>query len=99
ITLSTWTSGAWNAPRHLRAWRRIWKRLSSVWARFRSRSCTPIGLPPNKSNALDRFAKEKGPLARGKRPKSREETPKEGGGNARRYRTAIRYTAVHKRQG
>src|SRR5262249_62022934 len=24
----------------------------------------------------------------GKRPKSREETPKEGGGNARRYRTA-----------
>ncbi len=34
-----------------------------------------------------------------KRPKSREETPKEGGGNARRYRTAIRYTAAHKMQG
>lgn len=33
-----------------------------------------------------------------KRPKSREETPKEGGGNARRYRTAIRYTATHKWQ-
>jgi hypothetical protein len=32
------------------------------------------------------------------RPKSREETPKEGGGNARRYRTAIRYTAAHKAQ-
>ena len=32
---------------------------------------------------------KKGPLARSKRPKSREETPKEGGGNARRYRTAI----------
>jgi hypothetical protein len=40
--------------------------------------------------------KKKGPLARSKRPKSREETPKEGGGNARRYRTAIRYTATHK---
>jgi len=33
-----------------------------------------------------------------KRPKSREETPKEGGGNARRYRTAITYTAAHKVQ-
>jgi hypothetical protein len=31
-----------------------------------------------------------------KRPKSREETPKEGGGNARRYRTATTYTAAHK---
>ena len=31
-----------------------------------------------------------------KRPKSREETPKEGGGNARRYRTATTYTATHK---
>jgi hypothetical protein len=31
-----------------------------------------------------------------KRPKSREETPKEGGGNARRYRTAKTYTATHK---
>jgi hypothetical protein len=41
---------------------------------------------------------KKGPLARSKRPKSREETPKEGGGNARRYRTAIRYTATHKWQ-
>src|SRR5947207_7049690 len=34
-----------------------------------------------------------------KRPKSREETPKEGGGNARRYRTATTYTATHKWQG
>jgi hypothetical protein len=33
-----------------------------------------------------------------RRPKSREETPKEGGGNAGRYRTAIRYTASHKTQ-
>jgi hypothetical protein len=31
-----------------------------------------------------------------KRPKSREETPKEGGGNARRYRTATTYIAAHK---
>jgi hypothetical protein len=34
-----------------------------------------------------------------KRPKSREETPKEGGGNAKRYRTAKTYTATHKKQG
>jgi hypothetical protein len=33
-----------------------------------------------------------------KRPKSREETPKEGGGNAERYRTATTYTASHKKQ-
>jgi hypothetical protein len=35
------------------------------------------------------------------RPKSREETPKEGGGNKRglsRYRTATTYTASHKTQ-
>ena len=32
------------------------------------------------------------------RPKSREETPKEGSGNAKRYRTAKRYTAMHQMQ-
>ena len=32
--------------------------------------------------------KKKGPLLMKKRPKSREETPKEGSGNAKRYRTA-----------
>jgi hypothetical protein len=32
--------------------------------------------------------KKKGPLAMSKRPKSREETPKEGSDNAKRYRTA-----------
>jgi hypothetical protein len=32
--------------------------------------------------------KKKGPLAMSKRPKSREETPKEGSGSAERYRTA-----------
>src|SRR5207302_5921526 len=34
--------------------------------------------------------KEKGAARGCKRPKSREETPKEGSGNARRYRTAAR---------
>jgi hypothetical protein len=34
------------------------------------------------------MGKKKGPLVMSKRPKSREETPKEGSGNARRYRTA-----------
>jgi hypothetical protein len=46
--------------------------------------------------------KEKGPLTLRERPKSREETPKEGDGNARktsRYRTATTYTAPHKIQG
>jgi len=44
---------------------------------------------------------EKGPLTLRERPKSREETPKEGDGNARetsRYRTAATYTAPHKKQ-
>jgi hypothetical protein len=33
-----------------------------------------------------------------KRPKSREETPKEGSDSARRYRTATIWTALHKTQ-
>jgi hypothetical protein len=43
--------------------------------------------------------KRKGPLA-SKRPKSREETPKEGGGKVMQitYRTAITYTAPHQNQ-
>jgi len=50
-------------------------------------------IPPPSKNKEKR-------AARGcKRPKSREETPKEGGGNARRYRTATTYTATHTKQG
>jgi hypothetical protein len=43
-------------------------------------------------------AQKKGPLVRNKRPKSREETPKEGGGNARDRVAALQQyaTAVHK---
>jgi hypothetical protein len=37
---------------------------------------------------FSRLEKKKGPLAMSKRPKSREETPKEGSDSARRYRTA-----------
>ena len=37
--------------------------------------------------SLNESSRKKGRL-RCKRPKFREETPKEGGGNARRYRTA-----------
>src|SRR5262249_46998619 len=44
----------------------------------------------------DKSAAEKRAACGCKRPKSREETPKEGGGNARRYRTATTYTATHK---
>jgi hypothetical protein len=46
-------------------------------------------------------AKERGPLTLRERPKSREETPKEGDGIERglsRYRTATTYTASHKTQ-
>jgi len=46
--------------------------------------------------------KEKGPLTLRERPKSREETPKEGDGKREkvsRYRTAATYTAPHKTQG
>jgi hypothetical protein len=42
------------------------------------------------------FIKEKRAARGCKRPKSREETPKEGSGNARRYRTAIRWQGVQK---
>jgi hypothetical protein len=45
--------------------------------------------------------KEKGPLTLRERPKSREETPKEGDDDERRlsrYRTATTYTASHKTQ-
>ncbi len=46
--------------------------------------------------ALWRGCFEKRAACDSKRPKSREETPKEGGGNARRYRTATAYAAPHK---
>ena len=59
----------------------------------RRRACADDPCPDLASSTT-----EKGPLARSKRPKSREETPKEGGGNARRYRTATTYTATHKWQ-
>jgi hypothetical protein len=39
-------------------------------------------------NVLHIAAYEKRAACGSKRPKSREETPKEGGGNAERYRTA-----------
>ena len=83
------------------AWRRDLETLAErLGAPSRSRSCALSGRRRISRRVAIGFAiKEKGPLARGKRPKSREETPKEGGGNARRYRTAIRYTAVHKKQG
>ena len=42
--------------------------------------------------------KKKGRSRMSKRPKSREETPKEGNDSSR-YRIAINYTATHKNQG
>jgi hypothetical protein len=50
--------------------------------RVKPRMTLWLGLAPRNDD------KKKGPLAIGKRPKSREETPKEGSDSARRYRTA-----------
>ena len=77
-----------------------WKRWPTGWRRSRSRRCGPTAPRPNKPERSDAvqaklrcvFIKEKG-AARCQRPKSREETPKEGSGNARRYRTA---TSCHR---
>src|SRR5690348_8896659 len=67
----------------------LWRAISCLaWPRDASKA---------KGSALKRNAlsdmpkglpKKKGPLAMSKRPKSREETPKEGSDSARRYRTA-----------
>ena len=57
-------------------------------------ACAARGLP--------RLTERKRAAGNRWRPKSREETPKEGDGNARRiqrYRTATTYTAPHKNQG
>jgi hypothetical protein len=55
----------------------------------------------HKRQRVRHAVQEKGPLTLRERPKSREETPKEGDGNKRglsRYRTATTYTASHKTQ-
>jgi hypothetical protein len=46
------------------------------------------GVPEMTAEQAWTARKKKGPLVLHKRPKSREETPKEGSGNASRYRTA-----------
>ncbi|MGA7807699.1 hypothetical protein, partial [Bradyrhizobium sp.] len=52
------------------------------------------------ANLSDLSATKKGPLAMSKRPKSREETPKEGSDNAISATAPQQYaTAMHKRQG
>ena len=57
------------------------ERWPIVWPTFRSRSCDRIGLLPNSARPDRRTQKKKG--RRGcQRPKSREETPKEGSGSA-----------------
>ena len=89
----TWTSAVISVPRHSIAWQRIWRRWPGVWAKFRWNSCGRTGPLPNSWACT-----KKGAASGCERPKSREETPKEGSGSAR-YRTAIGYTAVHKNQG
>ena len=70
---------------------RAWPASSSycriALPRSRWRSCGPIGRRPNRSGdepPAEPKAKRKGPLTLRERPKSREETPKEGDGSARK---------------
>jgi hypothetical protein len=46
-----------------------------------------LGKPQEQATLQKRKKMGRSPI--GKRPKSREETPKEGSGSAKRYRTAI----------
>ena len=87
-----------------RRWPPTWRRWPIASPRSRSQELRPYrrGSGIRRSSLAARCAsetdhKKKGRL-RNKRPKSREETPKEGSDNARRYRTATRYTAPHKGQ-
>ena len=67
--------------------------LARRLAKSRWRSCGPTAPRPSRSAVAKKRA------ASGcKRPKSREETPKEGSGSSR-YRTAIIYIATHQNQG
>ena len=90
-------------PRASRAWRPTWRRWPSGSPPSRSRSCGPTAPRPNRPprSALrnKRRSQEKGPSA-SRRPKSREETPKEGGGNEREPVTALHQyaPAPHKKQ-
>jgi len=58
---------------------------SALKNRQRNRAATLLDVSSQKCRQI---GKEKGPLA-SKRPKSREETPKEGGGTRRKSRTAL----------
>ena len=74
---SIWTSGVMTALLIRRHWRRDLETMALVSAKFPSQNCAHIA---QASGVMAR--QEKGPLANGKRPKSREETPKEGNGNS-----------------
>src|ERR1700728_3165448 len=78
-----WTSGATSArprSRGLPANSTCWPTASP---RSRSRNCGPIGRRLNSRGGGELLGEEKGPLTLRERPKSREETPKEGDGNGR----------------
>src|SRR5262249_3940295 len=88
---STWMNADTSVRPALSAWRLTWRRSPCGSAKYPWSSYGLIAPPPNNT------AKKR--AARGcKRPKSREETPKEGSGNSR-YRSAISYLATHKNQG
>ena len=97
-----WTSAASSVPQDSAAWPRTWRRWPTGWPPSRCRSCGPTALPPNsvpRANCPPCQKKKKGRRTC-RRPKSREETPKEGGGNRREPVAALhKYApAPHKKQ-
>src|SRR5471030_1891543 len=87
---STWMRPATSASADLTAWQPTWRRWRGAWARSRWRNFARTGQQRN--------SHKKRAARVCKRPKSREETPKEGNDSSR-YRIAIKYTAMHKNQG
>src|SRR6516165_12159093 len=77
---STWMNADTNPRLPLPSLRRNSKYWPTVSSRSQSRNCVRIAPPLNRPA---RPLKKKGPLTLRERPKSREETPKEGDGNGR----------------
>src|SRR6476646_11189667 len=85
--------GVTSGHQHSTAWQLIWRPWPDAWVKSHWSNFGPTGPPPNSRRSI-----KKGAASGCERPKSREETPKEGSGSSR-YRTAISYIATHKNQG
>src|SRR6476646_7236975 len=85
--------GVTSGHQHSTAWQLIWRPWPDAWVKSHWSNFGPTGPPPNSRRSI-----KKGAASGCERPKSREETPKEGSSSSR-YRTAISYIATHKNQG